>query len=90
MAFQIENNQASAQQNANWKASAFMNLYLPDSVTGKPKKFGAIPLRDTNVAEKGLIDWLKADPSRVQKVLAALTADFRLADEKSQVGFKLD
>lgn len=82
-------NTAAAQTNTDWKANGFINMYLPDAETGKPRKVGAIALKNSNGAEKSLLDFLNADPANITKVMAALTADYRSVDNAKVVGFKL-
>ena len=88
MAFNVLNNSGSTSSYE--KAGGFINLYLPDAATGKVKKLGAIPLKVSSEAEKGLLDWLNADPSRVQKLLARLTVDYHEVKTGAAAGFKLD
>lgn len=89
MGFSTSSSAAQNNTNTDWKAQAFINLYLPDSETGKPRKLGAIALKVSNPAEKGLMEWLQADPTRVKNILAALTADFHAVDPAKPNGFKL-
>lgn len=68
----------AANQNDNWRAQAFLNLWLP-SKNGGRRKLGAIPLRTSRVGEKQLIEWLKQNPERVQIILERLEIDFQMA-----------
>jgi len=63
----------------NWKAQGFLNLYVPNK-DGKRTKIGAIPLKDSKPNEKLMLDWLKADPTRVQTILANLEIEFRTSE----------
>lgn len=63
---------------AKWKASGFINLYLTDR-EGNRRKLGAIPLKDGNPRHKALRAWLEEDPTRVNKVIEALEADYQPA-----------
>src|SRR5690625_4234849 len=69
---------AAPNQNDNWKAQAFLNLWLP-SKNGGRRKLGAIPLRTSRVGEKQLIEWLQENPERVQVILERLEIDFQMA-----------
>lgn len=89
MAFNTQQNQ-TAQNNTDWKAQGFINFYLPDAVTGKPRKLGAVPLKVSNDGEKNLLEWLTKDPANIQKVLKALTIDFHEVKTGAAAGFKLD
>lgn len=63
---------------AKWRANGFINLYLTDK-EGNRRKLGAIPLKDGNPRHKALRAWLEEDPSRVNKVIEALEADYQPA-----------
>ena len=80
----------AAQTNTEWKANGFINLYLPDAETGKPRKVGALALKTSNKAENSLLTFLNADPANLAKVMAALTADFRAVDDAKPVGFRFE
>lgn len=80
----------SAPANDSWKASGFVNFYLPSTDGGKRKKFGAIALRDSKPAEAALIQWLKADPANVLKLLSKLEIDFQSVEAANAIGFNLD
>lgn len=77
MGFQTENNQ-SASTNNNAKADAptgYLNFYIP-SRDGSRKKLGAIALKDSNMNQKALREWLDADEENVQKLMNALVCEF--------------
>lgn len=94
MAFRT--NTAAAQQpqqassNDAWKASGFVNFYLPSTDGGKRKKFGAIALRDSKPAEAALIKWLKEDPANLAKLMSKLEIDFQSVEAANAIGFALD
>lgn len=81
-------NRTDNTDNTSWKASGFINFYLP-SKDGKKRKLGSIALRDGKPNEKSLADWLGADPSRIQQVLASLVADFQPSTQGSGAEFDL-
>lgn len=81
---------STAPSNDSWKASGFVNFYLPSTDGGKRKKFGAIALRDNKPAEAALIQWLKADPANVAKLLNKLEIDFQSVEAANAIGFNLD
>ena len=81
---------SAAPANDSWKASGFVNLYLPSTDGGKRKKFGAIALRDSKPAEAALIQWLKADPANVAKLLSKMEIDFQSVEASNAIGFALD
>lgn len=87
--FQKDNTaQNEAPVTAKWKANGFINLYLTDK-DGKRRKLGAIPLKDSNPRMKTLRAWLEEDPSRVSKVVAALSADYQPATQANAPDFDI-
>lgn len=78
---------AATTQNTAWKASGFLNFFLPTQ-GGKPRKLGAIALKDSNVNEKRLLDWLNENPTEnAAKLLAAITVEYRSAEPTESAGF---
>lgn len=88
MAFQ-SNAQRNEQNDTSWKASGFLNLYLPGQ-DGKRRKLGAIALRDSKPAERKLVEWLTADPTRAAKILAKLEIDYQSAKPNEAAGFAVE
>lgn len=92
MAFNLDGgaarNNQSAQTNENWKAQAFINLFLPTGDGGR-RKIGSIPLRANKPAEKQVIDYLQEDDSRMGALLSKLEGDFQLADGSTGALFDL-
>jgi hypothetical protein len=69
-------------QDSNWKAQAFINLYIPKAGTPDGKtKIGAIPLKAGNKFEAAMIERFSKDPEALKAMLAVMTMDFRLADD---------
>ena len=92
MAFRT-NTAATQNNDANqesWKASGFINLYLPSTEGGKRKKLGAIPLRANKPSEAALLEWLKKDPANAAKLLSKLDIDFQSVEASAAIGFALD
>ena len=83
-------NNTAAPSNDSWKASGFVNFYLPSTDGGKRKKFGAIALRDSKPAEAALIQWLKEDPANIAKLLSKIEIDFQSVEASNAIGFALD
>lgn len=79
---------APATTNESWKASAYLNLYLPGR-DGSRKKLGAIPLRAGKPNEKTLMDWLNEDPSRVAAIISKLDIEYRAVESGEGSGFDL-
>jgi hypothetical protein len=76
------------QNNDQWKAQGFLNLYLPTKDGGR-RKLGAIALKEAISTEKAMLDWLKEDPTRVQAILSKLEIEFRTAEPKEGSAFDL-
>lgn len=70
----------TVQSNDSWKATAFLNIYLPTPEGGK-RKIGAISLKDSKAYDKALIERLSSDPEAVKAMLSVLFVDFQLADK---------
>ena len=82
------NNNASSSDNAQWKAQAFLNLWIkrPD---GSRAKIGAIALREQKNFEKALIARLQEEGA-LDALHQALEIDFQMADRPvttADVGF---
>lgn len=94
MAFRTNTATAASNNNApandSWKASGFVNFYLPSTDGGKRKKFGTIPLRDSKPAEAALLEWLKKDPANAAKLLSKMEIDFQSVEASAAIGFALD
>lgn len=89
MAFSFNNNsQSQQQQDPNWKAAAFLNIWIKKS-DGSRAKIGAIPLKDSRNFDKALIARLQEDGA-VDALAQALELDFQMADQPNRqvdVGF---
>lgn len=80
---------APREQDQSWKAQGFLNLYLPDAKTGKDRKLGAIPLRESKASEKNLLAWLNENPERVGIILSKLKMTFQAVGNDNDAGFAL-
>ena len=90
MAFERNNrtNQNQANQNDDWKAQAFINIYIPTPDGGR-RKLGSIPLRESKSFEKAVIERLKEEGG-LESLQEVAIFDFQLADKEvktSDVGF---
>ena len=67
------NNQSG---NDDWKASAFLNVFLPRK-NGTRMKLGFFPLKETNIDQQKLIQWIKEDPeARIAALISKLVIEF--------------
>jgi len=89
MGFSTESNKSSTTGSKEFvKADRFINLYLTDA-EGKAVKVSFIGLHKNIAHENALIEFLDADEKNVNKVVGALTADYRSATPtKAFAGFK--
>lgn len=92
MAFQRTNLIGQTQnqngQNDDWKAQAFINIYVPTPDGGR-RKLGSIALRESKPFEKAVIERLKEEGG-LEGLQANAIFDFQLADKevkKSDIGF---
>ena len=67
------------ETNDNWKATAFVNIYVPTSEGGR-RKIGALALKDSKPYEAQLIARLQEDGG-MQAFVDAVQFDFQLADQ---------
>lgn len=89
MAFNTRSSAAARDNNEDWKASGFLNFYLPNKEGGRTK-VGAIPLRGSKPNEQSLFEWLKGDEARLQTLVNKLEVEFRTAESSPGKGFALD
>ena len=85
MAFQSSaqsNNNVSAPRDDNWKAQAFLNIYLPKpGVEGGRIKVGAIPLKNARKFDAKMIERLNhGGPEALQAFANCVEWDFQMAD----------
>lgn len=94
MAFNT-NTQRNTETNNNneaWKAQGFLNIYLPRK-DGSRVKLGAIPLRETRVNERQILDWLKQDDdsgNRLRTLVNKIEFEFNTAEPKEGSALDLD
>ena len=81
-AAQSNNNTAGTNGNDNWKAQAFLNLYLPKpGVEGGRIKVGAIPLKNARKFDAKMIERLNhGGPEALQAFANCVEWDFQMAD----------
>ena len=87
MAFQ-KNDSISNNNDTSWKATAFINLYVPSADGQSRRKIGAIALRDSKKLDAAIIKRLQEEGG-VQALADVLQIDFQLADsgEETELGF---
>ncbi len=85
MAFNNSNNEGRPTAD---KAQGFINIYLP-TVGGKRRKLVGIPLRDANVNEGKLRQWIEEDSTRAQKLASRMIIEYQSAEPSEDSGFDL-
>lgn len=84
-----DNNTAGSSNNDNWKATGFLNIYLP-ARDGTRVKLGAIPLKTSKPREKELAEWLVEEPEhRCAVLLQKLEMEYASAEPSDSKGFDL-
>lgn len=79
----------SSDDSKDWKAAAFINMYLPNAGGGKTK-LHAIPLKEADGNHKALIDLFEKDPEAAAKlVISALVVEYRRNERSAESAFKL-
>lgn len=86
----VQQQQAPAQQQENWKADGFLNLYLPGA-DGQPKKLGAIALHKRRKGDAQVIEALEGQNAQavLEYILQNLSANYQPADGSGAAGFAL-
>lgn len=81
-------NTAAAQANDDWKAQAFLNVWLPTKGGGR-RKVGAIPLKTSRAGDAQLIDFLSGGEDALRSLVNKLEFDFQLAGGNPDSAFDL-
>ncbi len=81
-------NTAAAQANDDWKAQAFLNIWLPTKSGGK-RKVGAIPLKTSRAGDAQLIDFLSGGEDALRSLANKLEFDFQLSGGNPENAFDL-
>ena len=80
MAFKKSVQQESAQSNDNWKAQAFINVYVATG-EGSKRKLVGIPLKESKAFERMLIERLKEEGG-IEAFAENVSFTFELADKE--------
>ena len=73
---QSNNRGGQSGNNDDWKASAFINLFLPRK-NGSRMKLGFCALKSSNVDQQKLIEWIRENPEeRLASLLDKLVLEF--------------
>lgn len=75
-------NNSNSQGNADWKASAFVNVYLPRK-DGTRMKLGFIALKGDHQEQKRVLDTLRGDPEAIERLKSKIVLEFKDLEEAS-------
>ena len=81
-------NTAAAQANDDWKAQAFLNIWLPTKAGGR-RKVGAIPLKTNRAGDAQLIEFLSGGEDALRSLVNKLEFDFQLSGGNPDSAFDL-
>lgn len=83
------NNKGSNSNNQDWKASAFVNIFVTRK-NGTKCKLGFIALKENDPEHLQLMAWIEADPeTRLPALLEKLVLDYRTVEAKQGDGLDL-
>ena len=74
--------------NQDWKASAFVNLFITRK-NGSKMKLGFIALKADDPEHLQLMEWLEAAEGNLEKLATKLILDYRIVEEKEADGLDL-
>lgn len=73
-------NSSNNNGNAEWKASAFVNVYLPRK-DGTRMKLGFIALKGDHQEQKHVLDTLRGDPEAIERLKSKIVLEFKDLEE---------
>ncbi len=79
-------NNRGGNDDGNWKADAFLNIYVPTKA-GKRRRLIAVPLKQSRPRDAALIERLKANPDDVEALQAVLELEFHMAEGEEDAQF---
>lgn len=74
--------------NSDWKAAAFINLFITRK-NGSKMKLGFIALKSDDPEHVQLMEWLEANEGNLEKLATKLLLDYRVVEEKEADGLDL-
>lgn len=87
--FERKSGNSNNSSNSDWKATAFINLFL-NRKNGTKMKLGFIALKENDPEHVQLMSWIEADPeNRLPALLEKLVLDYRHVEAKSDDGLDL-
>jgi hypothetical protein len=86
--FDRKSSKSKGNSNSDWKAAAFINLFLPRK-DGSRMKLGFCALKSDDPEHLQLMEWLEADEGNLNKLATKLVLDYRAVEEKTDNGLDL-
>ena len=87
--FNTNTQAAAAQANDDWRAQAFLNVWLPTKSGGK-RKVGTIPLKVSRAGDAQLIEFLTSGgEDALRSLVNKLEFDFQLSGGNPENAFDL-
>lgn len=74
--------------NQDWKAAAFINLFITRK-NGSKMKLGFCALKSDDPEHVQLMEWLEANEGNLEKLATKLVLDYRAVEAKSDDGLDL-
>lgn len=74
--------------NGDWKATAFINLFITRK-NGSKMKLGFIALKENDPEHLQLMSWIEADEGNLEKLATKLLLDYRRVEAKQDDGLDL-
>lgn len=84
MSTMFERQSNKSNTNTDWKADAFINVFLPRK-NGTRMKLGYFALKENNIDQSKLIAWIKEDPEgRLAALLDKLVIEFHEVNQQNE------
>ena len=80
--FDRQSNTRNNNSNTDWKADAFVNIFLPRK-DGSRMKLGFIALKGDHQEQAKIIDLLRKDPEALERLRSKLVLEFKDLEEAS-------
>ena len=74
--FDRDQNTRGGQSNQDWKADAFINIFLPRK-DGSRMKLGFIALKGDHKEQEKILNLLRTDPTAIDRLRSKLVLEFK-------------
>lgn len=76
------NSNSNSNSNQDWKADAFLNLYLPRH-DGTRAKLGAIALKGSNDTHQAIMLLLAKEPAALERIIEKLMIEYHVVSAEA-------